>query len=65
MTNSKYEINDTALIRHVPLIRNVPADIDFIQNDLVITKEEFIACYNKWIKPKDDTQNDIKKSEDQ
>lgn len=58
MTYSKYEINDTELIRHVP------AERGFIQNDLVITKEEFIACYNKWIKSIDDTQNDIKKSED-
>ena len=59
MTNSKYEINDAALIRHVPAQRG------FMQTDLVITKEEFIACYNKWIKSIDDTQNDIKKSEDQ
>ena len=58
MTNSKYEINDTELIRHVPVERG------FIKNDLVITKEEFVACYNKWITSTEDIQNDIKKSED-
>ena len=58
MINSKYEINDTALIRCVPVERG------FIENDLVITKEEFVACYNKWIKSTDNTQNDIKQSED-
>ena len=59
MTNSKYEIND------IVLIRKVLAERGFIQNDLVITKEEFVACYNKWIKSTEDTQNDIKKSEEQ
>lgn len=41
---SKFEVTDTALIRSAPVERG------FIRNDLVITKEEFIACYNKWIK---------------
>lgn len=58
MTTSKYEINDTALIR------NVPAEKGFFQNDLVITKEEFVACYNKWIASTTDIQNAIKKLED-
>ena len=43
MTESKFEVTDTALIRSTPAERN------FIRNDLVITKEEFVACYNKWI----------------
>lgn len=44
MMESKFEVTDTALIRSAPVERG------FIRNDLVITKEEFIACYNKWIK---------------
>jgi hypothetical protein len=44
MIESKYEVTDTALVR------TSPAERGFIQNDLVITKEEFVACYNKWIK---------------
>ena len=55
MITSKYEINDTALIRSAPVERG------FIRNDLVITKEEFVACYNKWIRSTADLQNDIKK----
>ena len=43
MIESKFEVTDTALIRSAPAERN------FIRNDLVITKEEFVACYKKWI----------------
>lgn len=45
MIENKFEVTDTALIRTAPV-----EERNFIRNDLVITKEEFVACYNKWIK---------------
>lgn len=41
------EIQDDRLIRQTP----VHSDVGYIavKNELVITKEEFLACYNEWI----------------
>lgn len=46
---SDFIFNDDSLIRSVP-VRYMGDTIVCYENKLVITKEEFIACYNKWIK---------------
>lgn len=45
-------INNDSLIR-IKTIRNRDG-ITIHENHLVITKEEFIACYNKWVKEEND-----------
>lgn len=42
----KSEIQNDSLIRYLP-VPDVPRAI---QSRVVITKEEFITCYNVWIK---------------
>lgn len=37
------EIQDDMLLRQTPVYGNV------VKNELVITKEEFLACYNEWV----------------
>ena len=40
------------------LIRSVPVpDSNYRKAEVVITKEEFIACYNAWIKETDNETN--------
>lgn len=46
---SDFIINDDNLIRSEP-IRYINNQTVYCENKLVITKEEFMACYNKWIK---------------
>ena len=41
------EIRDNKLIRQIPIYSN--GGCTAIQNELVITKEEFLACYNAWV----------------
>lgn len=41
-------IQDNMLIREVPI--RVGEGVFGIKRECVITKDEFIACYNKWIK---------------
>ena len=55
-------IQDDMLIREIPI--RVDGEIVSVERKCIITKDEFIACYNKWIKSTEATQNVIKKSED-
>lgn len=41
-------IEDNKLIRETPISQN--GDWVACRRDVIITKEEFIACYNAWIK---------------
>lgn len=41
-------IQDDMLIREVPI--KVNGDVTSIKRECVITKDEFLACYNKWVK---------------
>lgn len=39
------------------LVRRTPVDHLIYRNDLVITKDEFIACYNAWVVNTDNAEN--------
>ena len=42
-------------------IMSIPMGVDMYSNSLSITKEAFIECYEKWIKPrerKDEVENE-------
>lgn len=39
------EIQDDKLFRQTP----VYSGGNYVKNELVITKEEFLACYNEWV----------------
>ena len=43
------EIQGDKLIRQTPVYTPVYSDGSFVKNELVITKEEFLACYNEWV----------------
>lgn len=48
---NNFIIEDDSLIRTRPICRNDNDAFVTIEKQLVvITKEEFLACYNKWIK---------------
>ncbi len=49
--SSKTIIQDDMLIRKIPFRKD--GDIVIFDQELIITKDEFIACYNKWIKEAD------------
>jgi len=42
------EIQDDKLIRKTPVYDNDGSYVA-IRNEVVITKEEFLACYNEWV----------------
>lgn len=46
---NNFIIEDDELIRRTS-IRQRYDTVVAIENKLVITKEEFLACYNKWVK---------------
>ena len=46
---SNFIIEDDSLIRSRPIYQYGDTVVG-IENKLVITKEEFLACYNKWVK---------------
>lgn len=46
---SNFIIEDDRLIRSTPIYRG-NGWVDVIENKLVITKDEFLACYNRWVK---------------
>ena len=43
---SNFIIEDDRLIRYAPVYRD---DTMISMEQLVITKEEFLACYNRWV----------------
>lgn len=43
------EIRDDKLIRSTPVYSNGDGSFMYVQNKIVITKEEFLVCYNEWI----------------
>ena len=47
-------IQDDMLFREIPIIDN--GNVVSIKRECVITKDEFIACYNKWVKEKENEQ---------
>jgi hypothetical protein len=51
MEIAKSEIWNDSLIRYVPIEGN------FLEGEVVITKEEFLACYNIWVKEADGETN--------
>lgn len=47
---SNFIIEDDSLIRSRPINRDDAIAFVVIEKQIVITKEEFLACYNKWVK---------------
>lgn len=47
MSETRSEIQDGRLIRFIPLYSE--GNCMTGQNTIVITKEEFLACYNEWV----------------
>ena len=43
------EIQDDKLIRQTPVYDYSDGSYIAVKNELVITKEEFLACYNEWV----------------
>ena len=54
MSINTFEVHDDTLIRYIP----VCGQKDMMEGVMVITKEEFIACYNSWIKGGEDHEID-------
>ena len=50
MKETNFEVNDNELIRIIPV--DCQDGYGTLKVLKVISKEEFIACYDKWIKPK-------------
>lgn len=50
MTKPKYQIIKDVMCRMIP----VEHDHSMMRSEPVITKEEFIACYNEWIKKEEE-----------
>lgn len=48
-------IQDDMLIREIPI--GVSEDIVSFERECIITKDEFIACYNKWVKEANNETN--------
>lgn len=46
-----YKIDNDALIRRESAC-TCEGGFSYIKETTIITKEEFIACYNAWVKPK-------------
>lgn len=50
MDKPKFQIINDIMCRTIP----VEHDHSMMRSEIVITKEEFIACYNKWIKEEEE-----------
>jgi len=55
MEGTNFKINDDELIRFSNVFTG-EGGFSYVSEKTVITKEEFIACYNKWVKPNMNTK---------
>lgn len=51
MKRQEYNIEDDALYRYTPI------DAITVARELVITKDEFLMCYEKWIWSENEVEN--------
>lgn len=47
MSRIYFDIQDDVLVKHTPF----NSESDLYKEEVIINKEMFIECYNKWIKP--------------
>lgn len=58
MKRKRTIIQDDMLIREIP-IGVSDGEVISIERECIITKDEFIACYNKWVKEACNDQKDM------